>query len=143
MARNENGKRKSGGTQVAEPPADEAQPESLDKVRDILFGSQMRAVETRLQGMEERLRGEHEALRSDFFLLVYELRLMVLSAIILDEAPADYGQMTTMGVEDYVCDLLLRDRVANLHGVRKLIRVSIGQFRAAERRAAKRQRPGL
>jgi hypothetical protein len=66
MARNENDKRKSGGTQVADPPADEAQPESLDKVRDILFGSQMRAVETRLQGLEERLRREHEATRADF-----------------------------------------------------------------------------
>jgi hypothetical protein len=66
MARNENDKRKSGGTQVAEVPADEAQPESLDKVRDILFGSQMRAVETRLQGLEERLRREHEAMRADF-----------------------------------------------------------------------------
>ena len=66
MARNENDKRKSGGTQVAEAPADEAQPESLDKVRDILFGSQMRAVETRLQGLEERLRREHEAMRADF-----------------------------------------------------------------------------
>ena len=59
-------KRKSGGVQVAEPPAAEPQPESLDKVRDILFGGQMRAVESRLQGMEERLRQEHEALRSDF-----------------------------------------------------------------------------
>jgi len=59
-------KRKSGGVQVAEPSAPEPQPESLDKVRDILFGGQMRAVESRLQGMEERLREEHEALRSDF-----------------------------------------------------------------------------
>ena len=59
-------KRKSGGVQVAEPPAAEPQPESLDKVRDILFGGQMRAVESRLQGMEERLRQEHEAIRSDF-----------------------------------------------------------------------------
>ncbi len=59
-------KRKSGSVQVAEPPAAEPQPESLDKVRDILFGGQMRAVESRLQGMEERLRQEHEALRSDF-----------------------------------------------------------------------------
>ena len=79
MARNENDKRKSGGTQVAEPLADEAQPESLDKVRDILFGSQMRAVETRLQGMEERLRGEHEALRSDFARQVESLDAFIRS----------------------------------------------------------------
>jgi hypothetical protein len=66
MARNDGDKRKAGGLQVAEPPAAEVQPESLDKVRDILFGSQMRAVETRLQGLEERLRREHETLRDDF-----------------------------------------------------------------------------
>ena len=79
MARNENDKRKSGGTQVAEPPADEAQPESLDKVRDILFGSLMRAVETRLQGLEERLRGEHETLRSDFARQVESLDAFIRS----------------------------------------------------------------
>ncbi|HTG48920.1 MAG TPA: hypothetical protein VL915_00435, partial [Gemmatimonadales bacterium] len=70
MARSESDKRKSGGLQVAEPPAPspvpDVQPESLDKVRDILFGGQMRAVETRLQGIEERLRQENEVLRADF-----------------------------------------------------------------------------
>jgi DNA repair exonuclease SbcCD ATPase subunit len=72
MPRTEPDKRRSGGLQVAEPPAAspaaaaEPQPESLDKVRDILFGSQMRAVDTRLQGLEERLREEHENLRTDF-----------------------------------------------------------------------------
>jgi hypothetical protein len=79
MARNEIDKRKSGGTQVAEPAADEAQPESLDKVRDILFGSQMRAVETRLQGLEERLRREHEALRADFARQVESLDAFIRS----------------------------------------------------------------
>jgi hypothetical protein len=69
MARTESDKRKSGGLQVAEPPAPppvpDAQPESLDKVRDILFGGQMRAVESQLRGLEERLRQENEALRAD------------------------------------------------------------------------------
>lgn len=40
------------------PPADIRAadlPESLDKVRDILFGGQMRAVDGRLQALEERL----------------------------------------------------------------------------------------
>lgn len=73
MARNANDKRKSGGQMVADPSSAEPQPESLDKVRDILFGGQMRAVETRLQGLEERLRREHEALRSDFIRQVGEL----------------------------------------------------------------------
>lgn len=72
MSRTEPDTRKSGGLRIAESPAAasapaaEPQPESLDKVRDILFGGQMRAVETRLQGLEERLRQENETLRADF-----------------------------------------------------------------------------
>jgi hypothetical protein len=45
------------------PPAE--RPESLDKVRDILFGGQMRAVEGRLQALEERLLHEQAQLRAD------------------------------------------------------------------------------
>ena len=50
------------------PPAapNDTPPESLDKVRDILFGGQMRAVESRLQGLEERLMREQASMRSDF-----------------------------------------------------------------------------
>ena len=65
MSKTEADKRKSGGAQVAKSPAVDAPPESLDKVRDILFGGQMRAVESRLQGMEERLRQEHDTLRAE------------------------------------------------------------------------------
>jgi len=45
-------------------PAEPA-PESLDKVRDILFGGQMRAVESRLQAAETRLLRGQETLRAD------------------------------------------------------------------------------
>src|SRR3954451_18111648 len=48
-----------------------------------------------------------DALRSHFFQLVYGLRRIGLTAVILAEAPSDYGQLTTMGVEDYVCDLTI------------------------------------
>jgi circadian clock protein KaiC len=48
-----------------------------------------------------------EALRSHFFQLVYTLRTLGLTSVILAEAPGDYGPLTTMGVEDYVCDLTL------------------------------------
>ena len=48
-----------------------------------------------------------ESLRSHFFQLVYSLRKLGLTSIILAEAPTDYGQLTTMGVEDYVCDLTI------------------------------------
>ena len=66
MSKTEIEKLKSAGVEVTEPPVPEAQPESLDKVRDILFGGQMRAVEGRLQSMEERFREEHDAIRSEF-----------------------------------------------------------------------------
>ena len=87
MPRNDHDKRKSGGVLVADAPAPppasaaEAQPESLDKVRDILFGGQMRAVESRLQGLEERLRSEHEALRADFVKQVESLDAFIRSEV--------------------------------------------------------------
>jgi hypothetical protein len=81
MARNENEKRKSGGVQVADAPPAEAPPESLDKVRDILFGGQMRAVESRLHGLEERLLSEHEALRSEFAKQVGSLDAFIRSEV--------------------------------------------------------------
>ena len=66
MSKTEIEKLKSAGVEVTGPPAPEVQPESLDKVRDILFGGQMRAVEGRLQSMEERFHEEHDAIRSEF-----------------------------------------------------------------------------
>ena len=74
MARTEN-QRAENGRKFAPPaptaypsdlPPNEAAPESLDKVRDILFGGQMRAVESRLQGLEERLMREQATMRTDF-----------------------------------------------------------------------------
>jgi circadian clock protein KaiC len=48
------------------------------------------------------------ALRNLFFQLVYALRKMDLTALILAEAPSDYAErLTTLGVEDYVCDAVL------------------------------------
>ena len=44
----------------------EATPESLDKVRDILFGGQMRAVDSRLRSLEERIAQEQQVMRSEF-----------------------------------------------------------------------------
>jgi circadian clock protein KaiC len=69
-----------------------------------------------------------EALRSHFFQLVYGLRKLGLTAIILAEAPGDYGQLTTMGVEDYVCDLtiILRNIV---DGGRRRRSIEINKYR--------------
>jgi len=78
MARTENTRPGNGRTTPPPPPApvqvsrpadlppNDSAPESLDKVRDILFGGQMRAVESRLQGLEERLMREQASMRSDF-----------------------------------------------------------------------------
>ena len=40
-------------------------PESLDQVRDILFGGQMRMVDARLQGLEARLQQEQSSMRAE------------------------------------------------------------------------------
>ena len=76
MATNHSDRKRGGGTQLAEPPTNASAPEtpeSLDKVRDILFGGQMRAVETRIQGLEERLLRDQQALRADLVRQMGEL----------------------------------------------------------------------
>jgi hypothetical protein len=45
----------------ADPP-----PESIDQVRDLLFGGQMRMVDSRIQSLDERLLHETSALRAEF-----------------------------------------------------------------------------
>jgi circadian clock protein KaiC len=53
-------------------------------------------------------RPTENVLRNLFFQLVFALRKMELTALILAEAPSDYGErLTTLGVEDYVCDAVL------------------------------------
>jgi hypothetical protein len=67
--RAENGRKVAPPAPTARPadlPPNEPAPESLDKVRDILFGGQMRAVESRLQGLEERIMREQSTMRTDF-----------------------------------------------------------------------------
>jgi len=48
-----------------------------------------------------------EQLRNHFFQLVHTLRRLNVTGVILAESTADYGQLTTLGVEDYVCDLVV------------------------------------
>jgi circadian clock protein KaiC len=43
-------------------------------------------------------------LRSHFFRLVSTFRQLGLTGIMTAESPGDYGQLTTLGVEDFVCD---------------------------------------
>ena len=57
----------------SENGASPAGPESLDQVRDILFGGQIRMVDARLNGLEERLLEGQVALRSDLGRQIAEL----------------------------------------------------------------------
>lgn len=65
MAKTESSRSIPATLAPADVPAYEPPPESLDKVRDILFGGQMRAVEGRLQALEERMLHEQAQMRAD------------------------------------------------------------------------------
>jgi uncharacterized FlaG/YvyC family protein len=71
MAKNAPPKPKPGNGTGSDPVVE--QPESLDQVRDILFGGQMRMVDTRLRGLEERIALEQTALRNDLSRKIAEL----------------------------------------------------------------------
>ena len=71
MAKNAAPRPKSGNGASNDAAAE--QPESLDQVRDILFGGQMRMVDTRLRGLEERIALEHTTLRNDLSRKIAEL----------------------------------------------------------------------
>lgn len=71
MAKNAAARPKSGNGTGSDPALE--QPESLDQVRDILFGGQMRMVDTRLRGLEERMTLEQTTLRNDLSRKIAEL----------------------------------------------------------------------
>ena len=65
MPKSESKRKKATTSRTPDaPPADET-PENLDKVRDILFGGQMRAVDQRLAALEKRFQREIDGLRKD------------------------------------------------------------------------------
>jgi circadian clock protein KaiC len=73
-------------------------------------------------------RPPQEALRSHFLQLVASLRSLELTSLILAESEVDYGQLTTLGVEDYVCDLtiILRNLI---DGSRRRRSIEINKYR--------------
>ena len=71
MAKNAAPRPKSGNG--ASTDAAPEQPESLDQVRDILFGGQMRMVDARLRSLEERIVLEQTTLRNDLSRKITEL----------------------------------------------------------------------
>jgi circadian clock protein KaiC len=73
-------------------------------------------------------RPPQEVLRSQFFQLVYALRSYGLTSVIIAEAPDDYGPLTTLGVEDYVCDMtaILRNTI---EGGRRRRSIEVNKYR--------------
>ena len=69
-----------------------------------------------------------DVLRSHFFQLVFALRRLGLTSVIMAEAPADYGQLTTLGVEDYVCDLTIVLRNV-IDGGRRRRSIEVNKYR--------------
>ena len=74
MAKNVAGLKPKSGNGAANAPASTSeQPESLDQVRDILFGGQMRMVDARLRSLEERIALEQTTLRNELGRKITEL----------------------------------------------------------------------
>src|SRR5215207_5803347 len=71
MAKNAAPKSKPENGAITAAPTE--QPESLDQVRDLLFGGQMRMVDTRMRGLEERMASEQAAMRNDLSRQITEL----------------------------------------------------------------------
>jgi hypothetical protein len=68
MAKNAVQQKKNENGATSHPP-----PESIDQVRDLLFGGQMRMVDARIQSLDERLAHESSAMRADFERQITEL----------------------------------------------------------------------
>jgi circadian clock protein KaiC len=75
-------------------------------------------------------RPPQELLRSLFAQLIHGLRRMKLTSVVLAEAAEDYGQLTTLGVEDFVCDMvvILRNIV---DGERRRRSLEINKYRGS------------
>jgi DNA repair exonuclease SbcCD ATPase subunit len=94
-------------------PAADSRPESLDKVRDILFGGQMREVEARIQSLDERLRNEQDSMHAKLERQVAELESSIRGALqLFDERLTAEG--ITRGEELAAVGAELRDALLTL-----------------------------
>ena len=73
-------------------------------------------------------RPPQELQRNLFFQLVHAFRRLDLTAIILAEAASSEGSLTTLGVEDYVCDMVIVLRNV-VDGERRRRTVEINKYR--------------
>jgi circadian clock protein KaiC len=76
-------------------------------------------------------RPPQDLLRSHFFQLIHCFRGLGLTAIILVETPGDHSQLTTLGVEDYVCDLVIVMRL-NVDGERRRRSIEVNKYRRSQ-----------
>lgn len=67
-------------------------------------------------------------LRNQFFQLVHTFRRLGVTGIILAESAEDYGRLTTLGVEDFVCDLVVILRNA-VDGDRRRRSIEVNKYR--------------
>lgn len=73
-------------------------------------------------------RPPQELLRSLFFQLIHHFKKLNLTSVVLAEAAQDYGQLTTLGVEDYVCDMVVILRNI-IDGERRRRSIEINKYR--------------
>ena len=73
-------------------------------------------------------RPPQDLLRTHFFQLIHCFRRLGLTAIVLAESPSDDSQMTTLGVEDFVCDLVVIMRL-NMDGERRRRSIEVNKYR--------------
>ena len=79
----------------------------LHRIRGTLekFGAQVVVLDSSTALFAER--PPEQRLRRLFFQLVFGFRKLGLTSIVTAEAAEDYGQHTVLGVEDFVCDLVI------------------------------------
>ena len=73
-------------------------------------------------------RPPEDQLRNHFVQLVHTLRRLEVTGIILAESAQDYGQLTTLGVEDFVCDLVVILR-NSIDGDRRRRSIEVNKYR--------------
>lgn len=69
-----------------------------------------------------------ERMRQHFFHLISAFRRLDLTAVVIAEAQEDYGALTTLGVEDFVCDLTMVLRNI-MDGGRRRRSIEINKYR--------------
>lgn len=78
-------------------------------------------------------RPAEDQLRAHFFLLVQGLEALGVTVIMTTEASADYSRPTMLGVEDYVCDLVLVLRNV-VDGKRRRRTIEVHKYRRSAHR---------